>query len=204
MARPATITDAQILDAARTLFLEKGIQATTAEVARKAGIAEGSIFKRFPTKHELFMAAMAPTLEEPEFLRTLAERVGRGDLRHHLYEVGMLAVAFFRRLLPLMMMSWSNRGPGELPPHLAQPNSPPLRALKRLAAYLEAEMRARRLRRCDPEILSRAFLGGLQNYVFFELLMKANDELPLPAEMHVRGLVAILWNGVAPASGKKG
>jgi hypothetical protein len=36
-----------------------------------------------------------------------------------------------------------------------------------------------------------------------ELLLKAQDELPLPAEMHVRGLVNLLWNGCGPTTVKK-
>src|SRR5262249_44379457 len=153
-----TITDEQILEAARTVFLEKGIQATTAEVARRARVAEGSIFKRFRTKDELFRAAMQPQLEDPEWLHTLQERLGKGDLRQTLIEVGLQVVEFFRRLLPLMMMAWSNPTPGGLPEVLAGPNPPPLRLLKRVAAFFEAEMRARRLRRHDPEVLARVFL----------------------------------------------
>ncbi len=200
MSRPAHITDEQILTAARAVFLEKGIQATTAEVARRASVAEGSIFKRFKTKHELFAAAMQ--LEEPDWLRTLQQRVGKGDVKQNLVEVGLQIVEFFRALMPLMMMAWSNPGPSGVPESLSSPNPPPIRALKRLASYFEAEMRAQRVRRHDPEIAARAYLGGLQNYVFLELLLKAQDELPLPAEMYLRGLVNLLWNGMGPAAKK--
>ena len=199
MSRPAHITDEQILGAARELFLEKGIQTTTAEVARRAGVAEGSIFKRFKTKHELFAAAMALDLEDPEWLKGLHLRLGKGDLKQNMAELGAQIIDFFRTLMPLMMMSWSNPGPTGLPTVLSQPNPMPLRFFKRLASYFEGEIRAQRIRRHDPEIITRAFLGGLQNYVFFELLMKAHDELPLPTEMYVRGLVNLLWNGCGPA-----
>src|SRR5438093_10587737 len=102
MSRPPTITTEQILNAAREVFLEKGIQATTSEVARRAGVAEGSIFKRFHTKHELFLRAMEPTFQDPDFLRKLPERVGNGDLRQHPFEFGTELLAFLRRLMPLM------------------------------------------------------------------------------------------------------
>jgi AcrR family transcriptional regulator len=65
MPRRSTISDALILDSARAVFLEKGIRATTAEVARHAGIAEGSIFNRFHTKEELFRASMRLSIEAP-------------------------------------------------------------------------------------------------------------------------------------------
>ncbi len=59
MGRPTILSDEKILSAARRVFLERGIRATTAEVAREAGVAEGSLFKRWKTKHALFFAALA-------------------------------------------------------------------------------------------------------------------------------------------------
>ena len=75
-----------------------------------------------------------------------------------------------------------------------------MRALKLLTGYFEAEMRAGRLRRQDPEIIARAFLGSLNTFVFFELLYQANGELPLAAETYVRGLIGMLWSGIAPSA----
>src|SRR5436305_1987820 len=101
MARQTTITDDQILAAARALFLEKGVSATAAEVAAKAGCAEGSIFKRFGTKADLFRAAMLPNdVEEVPWLKTLVAGLGKGDLEQHLVEVGLLAIDFFRGFMP--------------------------------------------------------------------------------------------------------
>jgi len=54
MARPTVIRDETIIDAAREVFLERGFGATTAEVAVRAGVSEGSIFKRFNSKVDLF------------------------------------------------------------------------------------------------------------------------------------------------------
>jgi AcrR family transcriptional regulator len=198
MARPLSISDEQILAAARAVFLEKGISATTAEVARRAGCAEGSVFKRFSTKWELFHKAMEIDFADPAWLRHLEERVGRGPLRKTLVEVGLEIIDFFRRLVPLMAMAWSNPGPDGLPAHLSGPNPPPLRGIKRTAAFFEAEMRAGRLKRHDPEIVARTYLGALQNYAFLDVILKAGQELPLPAESYVRGLVRLLLHGAAP------
>ena len=49
----------QILDAALDIFSRKGFtQATTAEIARTAGIAEGTIYKYFQNKRELMVAVI--------------------------------------------------------------------------------------------------------------------------------------------------
>ena len=58
MARPTIIRTEQIVETARLLFLEHGYTLSTASIARKLNISEGSIFKRFKTKDALFAAAM--------------------------------------------------------------------------------------------------------------------------------------------------
>lgn len=198
MPRPSTIKDEQILDAARAVFLEKGISATTAQVARKARIAEGSIFNRFPTKRELFQAAMQPQMDDPDFIRLLERRVGRGDLRRTLRDAGAEGIDFFRRVMPLMMMSWSSRPGGHPLQHLQRPDPPPLKGLRRVAAVLENEMRAKRLKRRDPQVLARVYVGSLQNYVFFELLMKVHGLDVIPTDRYLLELTDLLWNGAAP------
>jgi AcrR family transcriptional regulator len=198
MSRPTVIRDETIIEAAREVFLARGIRATTAEVAERAGVSEGSIFKRFKSKVDLFHAAMAAQLEEPDFLTTLSERVGQGDVRENLCAIGMQVVAFFRAVTPLMMMAWSNPGAESIPCMMSQPNPPPMRTLKKLSAFFEAEIRAGRVRRHDPEIIARMFLGSIHNFVFFEVLLKSQEELPLPAETFIRGLVQTLWVGVEP------
>src|SRR6185437_5052487 len=187
----------------RQVFLERGIQGTTAEVAERAGVSEGSVFKRFKSKVELFKAAMTDPQAGPAFGAGLSARVGKGDVRETMYETGMAIIAFFRKLIPVHMMAWSNPGPNGLPEALSGPNPPPMRALKAIIGFFEAEMRAGRLRRQDPEIVARAFVGSLNTFVFFELLYQANGELPLAAETYVRGLIGMLWTGIAPSPSPK-
>lgn len=202
MPRPPSITDQQILEAARAVFLEHGFSGTTADVAKRAGCAEGSIFNRFPTKTDLFAAAMQASGDLPEWIENLCREPARGDLKSKLVEAGTEAIEFFRRITPLMMMGWSNPAAG-----CAQgPNSPPVRSLKHLTAFFEGEMRAGRMRRHDPEIFARAFAGSMVHYVFMELVLKTQDELPLAPEPFVRGLVNVLWTGAQPdvSRAKKG
>ena len=195
MPRPQTIKDEEILRAAREIFLEHGIRATTAQVARRAGIAEGSIFNRFKTKAELFEAAMRPDLAELPVAK-LAGRVGTGDLRETLAELGLDVIAFLRRIFPIVMMSWSNPRPSGLPAVFDEPNPLPLRALAGLTAFFGAEMRAGRLARRDPEVAARMFLGALANYALFQILFRIPVELPPAA--YVRSVVDTLLDGLAP------
>jgi AcrR family transcriptional regulator len=53
----------QILLAAIDSFSEKGYAATsTSEIAKKAGVAEGTIFRHYKTKKDLLLAIVAPTM----------------------------------------------------------------------------------------------------------------------------------------------
>jgi AcrR family transcriptional regulator len=196
MPRPTVITEERILAAAREVFLERGFGASTAEVARRAGIAEGSIFNRFKTKNELFQAAMQHDIQEPPFLAGLEARVGVGDLQENLVAIGVAAVGFLRGIVPLAMMLWSNPGPSGVPALLASPDSPPVQILRRLTAFFAAEMERGRLRGGAPELMARVLFGTLQNFVFIEIVRgaPAADVEPI-----VRGLVDTIWRGIAPA-----
>ena len=55
----------RILAAALHLFSENGYRgATTAEIARHAGVAEGTIYRYFKDKKELFVACVEPVVQE--------------------------------------------------------------------------------------------------------------------------------------------
>ena len=49
---------ARILEAAREVFAEEGIDAPISEIAARAGVGVGTIFRRFPHKDELIVALL--------------------------------------------------------------------------------------------------------------------------------------------------
>jgi AcrR family transcriptional regulator len=51
-----------ILEAARAVFAEEGLDASVADVAVRAGVGTATIFRRFPTKDELVEAVLAQEL----------------------------------------------------------------------------------------------------------------------------------------------
>lgn len=207
MARPPSITDEELLRHARAVFLEHGIRATTADVAARAGVSEALLFKRFRTKDALFGAAMSAELapDDVAWLADLDARVGQGELRDHLVEIGVAAVRFFRKLMPLIMMSWSNLSEKEHAHAHARRDAPPFVARRRIEAFFEAERLRGRIREsCDAEILARFFLGALFNYASWELAFGAHDPRPLGPEAYVRGVVDHLWSGIAPPAKKRG
>jgi AcrR family transcriptional regulator len=199
MARPVTISDDTLLEAARAVFLEHGIRATSSEVARRAGVSEGTLFKRFRTKESLFHAAMSMSLEgdSAEFVGSLEGRVGRGSLRGQLEEVAVLGIAFFRKIVPLHMMTWSSQPKLERGgPEDARGEHRAVEGRRLFEGYFEGERRLGRLRNVDVSVLARAFMGALYNFVAMEVIVGHADPRPMPAEAFVRGLVDILLRGV--------
>jgi AcrR family transcriptional regulator len=191
--RPPVISDEKILDTARDVFLEQGIRATTAEVALRARISEGTIFHRFKSKDALFRAAMRfePT-QSPHLIEALLPRVGAPDLRGSLVELGKGILGLGRVILPVMMMSWSNPSGEYSLEKLVNRREGFQQPLRSLCAYLQAEMDGGRLMRSDVQVLGRAFLGGLRDYCMTELLNR-EDPLRPPMEAFVEGLVELLF-----------
>jgi AcrR family transcriptional regulator len=165
------ISTERLLDVAREVFLELGIRATTSEVASRAGIAEGTIFHRFKSKEELFRAAMK---FDPDAALALVEqlpaRAGVGDLRQTLVEFAVGFMELGRVAMPVMMMSWSN--PESLcAERTTERSSRYQRVLGALCAFFAAEMNAARLRRADPEVMSRMLIGSLHHFCMTELFV---------------------------------
>lgn len=195
--RPASVSEDAILDAARDVFLARGLDATTAEIAERAGVSESLIFYRYKTKEALFVAVIDKMIVLSPSLATLHDRVGKGEIAEHLYEVGADIVEGMRTVLPLMMMAWSSAAKmTTLTDRMQHPNPVHVQALKLLGSYFEAEARLGRLRHVDSEILARTFFGGICDYVMSQFLHKTADMLPLASPTFLRGIINILVDGV--------
>ena len=193
MARPVTISNERILEAARDVFLRRGVAASTAEIARKARVSEGTLFKRFATKEQLFLAAMRP--EQPEWVERMQAMVGHGDVRENLLGVAREMLEFYRRSTPRIIHIWASmigdkrRRPG--------PDNPAVVGIRLMAQYLAAETERGRLRVANPEVTARVLLGALHKYAFQELL-GLNEVFGMDPDRFVREAIDLLWKGIAP------
>ncbi|KFN02003.1 TetR/AcrR family transcriptional regulator [Bacillus clarus] len=73
----------RILEAAVDMFGEKGYASTsTSEIAKRAGVAEGTIFRYYKTKKDLLLAVVMPTLTKfaaPFFVQAFAKEIFKND-----------------------------------------------------------------------------------------------------------------------------
>jgi AcrR family transcriptional regulator len=54
----------RILAAAAEVFAERGLDASTAEIAKRAGVGEATLYRRFPTKDDLIVAILLEQMDE--------------------------------------------------------------------------------------------------------------------------------------------
>jgi AcrR family transcriptional regulator len=158
-----------LLEIAREVFLEHGIRATSAEVASRAGVAEGTIFLRFKSKVDLFRAAMQFDPDQAlAFVEALPGRAGAPELRATLIDFAEQFLRLGRVAVPVMMMTWSNPDQScvERNPERGQRYRRVIAALQR---FFELELQSGRLRDVDAELLARMLMGSLHHFVMGEV-----------------------------------
>ncbi|WP_416731099.1 TetR/AcrR family transcriptional regulator [Fictibacillus sp. JL2B1089] len=99
----------KILEAAIDTFSEKGYAASsTSEIAKKAGVAEGTIFRHFKTKKELLLAIVTPTVAKfvaPFFIKSFAKEVFENEYEHYEDFIRVVAknrLEFVRKQFPVL------------------------------------------------------------------------------------------------------
>ncbi len=199
MSRPTTITDERILEAARKSFIQRGFEAPSAEIAQRAGVSEGTIFKRFPTKEALFYAALGLP-EDPAWVSEWPSLVGIGDPRSNLTSIARDLLVLLAEIVP-RYMALQARGMSRDLRSVDARERPLMRYRRELARYLEAEMERGRLQQHDAKIcaemlMGAAFVSTLQAVALG--VTPGEDE----ADLYARRLVDTIWAGLNPAKGE--
>jgi AcrR family transcriptional regulator len=202
LSPPPTGTRAQLVDAAERVLRDKGLaRATTKEIAREAGYAEGTLYLHFADKLDLVRAVHEKLLPAfVEVVRHLPERAGTGTVQGNLTELAHGALRLYRDLMPLGSSLFAD--PELLRRFralLAERGGGPHRAWEPVVAYLEAEQVLGRVAaKADPAAATLLLLGACQQLVFVEL-MSGPETLPFRDRPDPAAeLVATLLAGLSP------
>lgn len=192
----------KILDSARTVFFEQGFErANLDEVARRAGLAKGTIYRHFDSKAELYVEVLVQNAEV--FLERMRRVV---DPQHsasdQIRKLGRFYFDHYTSQLEYFRIFWAidnQRLIGELPPNLvALVTEVWKRALTLLAEVIERGVTAGEFAPCDPWLTANVVWVGA-NAVIQTLEVPARRDLwerdvaqvyRETIELYLRGLAA--------------
>lgn len=198
----------RIAGAALECMREYGVRGTTTKViARRAGVAEGSIYNHFATRSELIIEAFGlATSEMRRRAQSLGNLVGTKTVEENLVTLMGSIVEFLREISPIAgsilgdseLRSWFANG--TVADSHGEPLSP-LTGVTELSDYLECEHQQGRIAKQLPwRTCASVLIGACLQYVYLEQLSpSAIAEMrssggKSPAE-YAREVVRIVLNG---------
>ncbi|HXJ65690.1 MAG TPA: helix-turn-helix domain-containing protein [Actinomycetota bacterium] len=206
--RTAGRTRDEILRATGELIAEGGfLAATTRAIAERAGCAEGSIYRYFPDKHALVHAVMFDRFESFfVMVEELPGRAGQDTVAGNLERVALEALRFYRGITPLVGAQLSDpRLMAEQRAAWGRENGGPMRAIRAVRAYVDAEQRLGRIAAAaEPDLLGREVLGTCFAHAILESLVGGaatavdREGTPFEDEPYVRHLVGSILRGAGP------
>jgi AcrR family transcriptional regulator len=186
---------ARLLEAAKRVMAERGVAGcTTKEIAKAAGVAEGTIYNQFEDKADLYLSVAGELI--PELLRRLPEE-SKKPPRAQLIKVANETMGAMDELIPLLSgiiaepelragarARWSGkRSNGRTPLGITE--------------YFRAAQAAGTIGdRVDAPVLARMFLGAVFHHAFMRLLLTESD-----FELTGRRFVESVVDGVLAAAG---
>lgn len=200
-----TTTRQRLLDAAERVIRTKGLAAaSTREIAREAGCADGTLYNHFSDRADLFVTIFLEKLL-PDYwdaLSKLPYRIGEGTVQAHLEELAQIALAFYYRAAPMRAALFAE-------PELLEQYREALKSQAQtrkqehpanlLTAYLRAEQRLGRVAaQANPAIAAEVLFGTCANYALRKCFF---GETPTSEEdcHFVQELVRSLMEGLSPA-----
>lgn len=201
MARPRSISDDQILQTARECFLEHGPSIATEVIAEKLNVSPQALFKRFHSKNDLMIAAMAPTspaswipmVEAGPDDRSLNEQLS--EILHHLVE---FFVDVSRRMSVLRFSSVDCRKLLE-----TYEEAPPLTDIRVLSGWLDRAIQRRLIRNVDVKATAMLMLTSMHGPAMLTDML-GKHPTGHSRDEYVAFMVEMLMHGMVPRDQKEG
>lgn len=182
----------QIFKGAIAVFIKKGLQATTQEVAEKADVAEVTLYRKFSTKENLFVTALKNVLEK-KFHSRVMEMAKEDETELFIRKIieNRLEILSKNEQLVKMLISESLRG------NLSGKVNLPEIIFTSLKEGLEYHFQYKE-RKVDIEFCARQLAGIFLSYVtlpgsqpFNKLTKEEKKDI---VEKHAKSVLAVIEN----------
>lgn len=194
----------RIVQAAVKLFASKGFHASsTAEIAKEAGVAEGTIFRHYKSKKDILIAVVAPIIikfAKPYIFKDVYKIVENGaekpitelltELIKNRFELLEMNQKTFRILLQEAFFH------EELREVLLQSIVRELKGFAKIA--VEQRIATGELRDLPSEIVVRVLIASVASILLFKNTIDPEEYRLHSDEEHIRYTLDILLNGLLP------
>jgi AcrR family transcriptional regulator len=187
VARRREVSDAEIIKAARKVFLEKGIQEPVDSVAKELAVSPATLFVRMGTKQRLINAALWPP--DPPVLKTLQQGYQptlpfEEQLRDILWELAVYAKAEMPPTFTLYAAGGRDQAGANI-------DEVPPRVLRRaLTRWLGQAARAGEVA-FDPRTVAEMTIGALEARAMHAFLAK-REHTNRETRAFIRSMVATI------------
>ncbi len=192
-----------ILKAAIKLFATKGFHATsTSEIAKEAGVAEGTIFRHYKSKKDILIATVAPILIQfaaPFILKDIEQIISEMDDK----PIGEIFASLYRNRLELVEANHQHFRiivqeaffHEEIRTALIE--SVLSKGQRIVRMLIERRIAAGELRPLPPDVVVRAVLSFLLGLVVQKFVLPPEGYDKEAENWHIDHTVDILLNGIA-------
>ncbi len=190
MPRSKTISDDDILAAARSLFLKEGTRASTRTLAKQANISEAVIFQRFGTKEDLFFAAMVPP--QAQLKAMFDAQPGQHSVTANLNLISSQIVAYFCEIMPIFLALISHPS-FDMQSFLQKHRMPAMQIEQELLTYLSAEAVLGRIRPDGIDATTKILISHLHHLALSKTI---GGQDAVDTQQAIADAIDLLWQGL--------
>jgi AcrR family transcriptional regulator len=196
-------TRRRILEASLQVFGEKGFTAaTTKDIAKRAKVNEVTVFRLFGSKKDLFAEAVMEGSPLAQIRKAVSFKPDT-TLDELMVTNAKTALSVLRANKHLFMVMY---GDAWRQPKVREVIGDMLldKGVEFLAEFFEAQMDTGRIRRMDPVIAARAWMGTIQAHFIVKDMLGSKKLGQIDEDKMIRGFVSIFLDGMRNGTGGEG
>lgn len=198
MGRHKTISDDDVLAAARSAFRERGHTASTRDIAKAAGISETVVFQRFGSKTALFFSAMVPTA--PDLRQLLGPPDAPDDAQAYARLVVERMAGYFVDIVPLGIHVLTHPSFKATAEDKKPPISPSRRLEEELAMRLRRLQQRGRIATTSVPVAARLLTSLAHDWALRQVLAGKTVRAD---RRQLAAMVDVIWSGLAPKAERR-